>query len=109
MLFSLLVLGSLVLQASCYLELPLSRLPHSSGGIDVEPAECRKRAATVNTNQSVDLELCYLKDIAYAVELYHNDQLYMLGIDMTIPVSWIKSPDCKAAAKKCGRVAEGLR
>lgn len=28
----------------------------------------------------------------------------MLAMDMTIPVSWIKAPECQAAGKTCGRV-----
>jgi hypothetical protein len=38
-----------------------------------------------------------MKDITHSIELYYNDELYMMAMDMTIPISWIKGPECRIA------------
>jgi hypothetical protein len=39
--------------------------------------------------------VCYPKDIAWCVELIHNEKIYSMAVDFTIPISWIKNQNCE--------------
>jgi hypothetical protein len=40
-------------------------------------------------------ELSYEKDVSYRTELYIDDSIYYVSMDLTVPYSWLKSPLCK--------------
>ena len=104
-----LLLGMLVV--SCYLELPLKRMPQNSKHIDAAKVECNKTMDKVNNDTDFSMEICYLKDIAYVVELFYDEELYNLAIDTTVPVSWIKNNDCQQepGLKKCTKTSASFK
>jgi hypothetical protein len=50
-------------------------------------------------------ELCYFKDVSHHMQLFIDDSLYYVGVDLTAPISWLKSPDCKTGSKGCSIIA----
>ncbi len=46
-------------------------------------------------------ELCYFKDVNYHMQLFIDESLYYVAVDLTAPLSWLKSPDCRSGAKGC--------
>jgi hypothetical protein len=55
--------------------------------------------------------VCYLKDITHSIELYHHDELYLMAMDLTIPMSWIKGPECRLlnSSHACKRLEKSVR
>ena len=54
-------------------------------------------------------ELCYFKDISYSIELFQNNKLHHIAIDLTSPYSWLKSDQCTVVetGTKCTLIEEG--
>lgn len=63
----IIVLVLAVLVVSCYLELPLKRMPANSKHIDTTKIECNKTVDKVKNDTDFSMEICFLKDIAYVV------------------------------------------
>ena len=52
-------------------------------------------------------EVCYEKDISYAIELYKDKkELMLMSLDLTAPISWLKGEKCKISGthKNCSRI-----
>jgi hypothetical protein len=39
------------------------------------------------------------------MQLFIDGSLYYVGVDLTAPLSWLKSPDCRTGAKGCSIIA----
>lgn len=50
-------------------------------------------------------EICYFKDVSHHMQLFIDDSLYYVGVDLTAPLSWLKSPNCKTGSKGCSIIA----
>lgn len=108
---SWLLLLSLLAVGLCYLELPLTRVPQSSKHVEGKSPACHPELKDGTVPEGTLLEICYLKDVAYVVELYNHDELFKLAVDMTTPISWIKGPNCHTLpeGKKCARLERPIR
>lgn len=39
------------------------------------------------------------------MQLFIDDSLYYVAVDLTTPLSWLKSPDCRTGSKGCSIIA----
>jgi hypothetical protein len=63
----LLIIVCMLSLGLCYLELPLTRIPTSSKHIDDKLAACHVNLKDGAVPEGTQIEVCYLKDIAYVV------------------------------------------
>jgi hypothetical protein len=102
----LLVIGT---HCNSYLELPLIRIESEDQHYTHSPIVC-KNETTLNQDAEYK-EICYEKDISYSIPFINNDQHVAMSVDLTIPISWIKSPDCRieGSNKQCTRIIETFK
>lgn len=56
-------------------------------------------------------EICYEKDMAYSIPMIFNNQVQLLSVDTTAPISWVKGSKCyiEGTTKKCSLLRNNFK
>ena len=96
-----LILLIVLVSSSTYLEMQMVRIPSAQRKQQIQSINCKDEKDLEEDAQY--REVCYEKDIAYAIRFRNEEGHLAMAADFTTPLSWVKGADCKieGSSDKC--------